>query len=43
MKAVIVLQFLAVLAFAAAAGAQVVVTVQPHQTVVVCGNGSGCP
>ena len=44
MKTVLVLQILAaVLAFAAAAGPEVAMTVQPAQTVIVCGNGSGCP
>ncbi len=43
MKTVIVLQFLAVLAFAAAAGAEVAVTVQPDKTVVACADGSACP
>ena len=44
MKKVIVLQILAiVLAFAAVAGPEVALTVQPYQKVAACGNGSGCP
>jgi len=44
MKKVLALQFLAaVIAFAAAAGPEVAMTVQPDQTVAACGNGSGCP
>ena len=43
MKTVFVLQFLAaVLAFAAAAGPEVAMTVQPDHTIVTCANGSGC-
>ena len=44
MKIVFVLQFLAaVLAFAAAAGPEVAMTVQSDQTVFACGIGSDCP
>ena len=44
MKIVLVLQFLAViLAFAAAAGPEVAMTVQPDQTIVACSSSSGCP
>jgi len=39
-----VLQFIAaILAFTAAAGPEVAMTVLRDQTVVACGNGSGCP
>ncbi len=44
MKTVLVLQFLAaILAFAAAAGPEIAMIVHPHQTIVACSNGSGCP
>ena len=44
MKTVLVLQFVAaILAFAAAAGPEAAMTLQPDQTIVACANGSGCP
>ncbi len=44
MKMVLVLQFLAVvIAFAAAAGPEVALSLPSDQTIVACTNGSGCP
>jgi hypothetical protein len=44
MKTILVLQILAaIFAFAAVAGPEVAMTVQPDQRVFACGIGSGCP